>query len=112
MTVEVRPTWDPTGTLRVSADRGRRELVAKVGDDERQRRVDRDRERLPDGLPAAVTRLDRERARPHVVGVPVMSAEATPNERVIDSPAGSRPRTTRYSTGSFPLAPRENSDAL
>jgi hypothetical protein len=30
MTVEVRPNWDPTGTLRVSADRGRRELVVSV----------------------------------------------------------------------------------
>lgn len=30
MTVAVRPSWDPTGTLRVSVDRERRELVVSV----------------------------------------------------------------------------------
>ena len=30
MTLEIRPTWDPTGTLRVCVDRDRRELVLSV----------------------------------------------------------------------------------
>jgi hypothetical protein len=32
MTLEIRPIWDPTGTLRVAVDRDRRELVLSMDD--------------------------------------------------------------------------------
>jgi len=46
------------------------------------------------------------------VGVLVIRADATPNDRVSERPAGSCPATMRYSTGLSPLAPLENSDPL